>query len=102
MTITDRAHLDTFLTAINASPGALERPNCRGWLVRRPPWPDWNLFGGAPSHRSANAGGAGGGVQSDIGEAFPAVFGTIVAFTGIGALLAFSSRCERTKERPAP
>jgi MFS family permease len=29
-------------------------------------------------------------VQSDIGEAFRAVFGTIAAFTGIGALLAFS------------
>ena len=41
-------------------------------------------------------------VQSDIGKAFRAVFGTIVAFTGIGAFLAFSSRCERTKERPAP
>jgi hypothetical protein len=40
-------------------------------------------------------------VQSDIGKAFRAVFGTIVAFTGIGAFLAFSSRCERTKERPA-
>jgi hypothetical protein len=32
MRMTDRAHLDTFLTAIDASPGALERPNCRGWL----------------------------------------------------------------------
>jgi EmrB/QacA subfamily drug resistance transporter len=29
-------------------------------------------------------------VQSDIGEAFRAVFGTIATFTGIGALLAFS------------
>jgi hypothetical protein len=29
-------------------------------------------------------------VQSDIGEAFRAVFGTIAAFTGIGSLLAFS------------
>lgn len=32
MTISDRAHLDTFLTAIDASPTALERPNCRGWI----------------------------------------------------------------------
>jgi hypothetical protein len=30
--MTDRAHLDTFLTAIDASPAALERPNCRGWI----------------------------------------------------------------------
>jgi hypothetical protein len=30
--MTDRTHLDTFLTAIDASPGALERPNCRGWI----------------------------------------------------------------------
>jgi hypothetical protein len=29
-------------------------------------------------------------VQSNIGEAFRAVFATIAAFTGIGALLAFS------------
>jgi hypothetical protein len=28
----DRAHLDTFLTAIDASPTALERPVCRGWV----------------------------------------------------------------------
>ena len=32
MAISDRAHLDTFLTAIDASAGALERPNCRGWI----------------------------------------------------------------------
>ena len=30
--MTDRLHLDAFLTAIDASPGALERPNCRGWI----------------------------------------------------------------------
>ena len=29
---TDRDHLDEFLTAIDASPTALERPVCRGWL----------------------------------------------------------------------
>jgi hypothetical protein len=28
----DRAHLETFLTAIDASPIALERPVCRGWV----------------------------------------------------------------------
>jgi hypothetical protein len=28
----DRAHLDTFLTAIDASAIALERPACRGWI----------------------------------------------------------------------
>jgi hypothetical protein len=27
--MTDRLHLEAFLTAIDASPGALERPNCR-------------------------------------------------------------------------
>jgi hypothetical protein len=32
MNVADRAHLDTFLTAIDASPTALERPNCRGWV----------------------------------------------------------------------
>jgi hypothetical protein len=32
MTITDRANLDTFLTAIDASPITLERPVCRGWI----------------------------------------------------------------------
>jgi hypothetical protein len=30
--MTYRAHLDTFLTAIDASPAALECPNCRGWI----------------------------------------------------------------------
>jgi hypothetical protein len=30
--MSDRAHLDTFLTAIDASPIALGRPNCRGWV----------------------------------------------------------------------
>jgi hypothetical protein len=30
--MTDRLHLEAFLTAIDASPGALERPNCRGWI----------------------------------------------------------------------
>jgi hypothetical protein len=30
--MSDRTHLDTFLTAIDASPLALERPNCRGWI----------------------------------------------------------------------
>jgi EmrB/QacA subfamily drug resistance transporter len=34
-------------------------------------------------------------VQSDIGEAFRAVFGTIATFTGIGALLAFSMPLRR-------
>jgi hypothetical protein len=29
--MSDRAHLDTFLTAVAASPTALERPVCRGW-----------------------------------------------------------------------
>ena len=28
----DREHLSAFLTAIDASPTALERPNCRGWI----------------------------------------------------------------------
>jgi hypothetical protein len=32
MNVADRAHLDTFLTAIDASPIALERPVCRGWV----------------------------------------------------------------------
>jgi hypothetical protein len=32
MIISDRAHLDTFLSAIDASPGALGRPSCRGWI----------------------------------------------------------------------
>jgi hypothetical protein len=32
MNVTNRAHLDTFLTAIDASPTALERPVCRGWV----------------------------------------------------------------------
>jgi hypothetical protein len=31
MNVADRAHLETFLTAIDASPTALERPVCRGW-----------------------------------------------------------------------
>jgi hypothetical protein len=39
MTITDRSHLDTFLTAIDASATALERPNCRGWVG------DWQISG---------------------------------------------------------
>ena len=30
--MTDRLHLDAFLTAVDASPGAFERPNCRGWI----------------------------------------------------------------------
>jgi hypothetical protein len=30
--VSDRAHLDTFLAAIDAAPGALERPSCRGWI----------------------------------------------------------------------
>jgi hypothetical protein len=30
--MTDRLHLDAFLTAVDASPGVLERPNCRGWI----------------------------------------------------------------------
>jgi hypothetical protein len=30
--MSDRAHLDTFLTAIDASAIALERPACRGWI----------------------------------------------------------------------
>jgi hypothetical protein len=30
--MTDRLYLDAFLTTIDASPGALERPNCRGWI----------------------------------------------------------------------
>ena len=34
-------------------------------------------------------------VQSEIGEAFRAVFGTIAAFTGIGAVLAFSMPLRR-------
>jgi hypothetical protein len=28
----DRLHLEAFLTAVDGSPGALERPNCRGWI----------------------------------------------------------------------
>jgi hypothetical protein len=32
MNVADRAHLETFLTAIDASPTALERPVCRGWV----------------------------------------------------------------------
>jgi hypothetical protein len=28
----DRDHLDRFLSAIDASPTALERPVCRGWI----------------------------------------------------------------------
>jgi hypothetical protein len=39
MTISDRAHLDTFLTAIDASPTALERPVCWGWTG------DWQITG---------------------------------------------------------
>jgi hypothetical protein len=31
-TISDRAHLEPFLAAVDASPTALERPNCRGWV----------------------------------------------------------------------
>ena len=30
--MSDRAHLDTFLIAVEASPGALGRPDCRGWV----------------------------------------------------------------------
>jgi hypothetical protein len=30
--LNDREHLSAFLTAIDASPTALERPNCRGWI----------------------------------------------------------------------
>ena len=30
--MTDREHLSAFLTAIDASPTALERPVCRGWI----------------------------------------------------------------------
>jgi hypothetical protein len=30
--MTDRLHLEAFLTAIDASPGALEHPNCRVWI----------------------------------------------------------------------
>jgi hypothetical protein len=30
--MTDRLHLEAFLTAVDASPSALERPNCRGWI----------------------------------------------------------------------
>jgi hypothetical protein len=30
--MTDARHLDTFLTAIDASPAALRRPACRGWI----------------------------------------------------------------------
>jgi hypothetical protein len=32
MRMTDRTHLQPLLGAIDASPVALERPNCRGWL----------------------------------------------------------------------
>jgi hypothetical protein len=32
MTVTDRAQLGPFLAAVDASPIALERPNCRGWI----------------------------------------------------------------------
>jgi hypothetical protein len=30
--MSDRTYLETLLTAIDASPIALERPNCRGWV----------------------------------------------------------------------
>jgi hypothetical protein len=30
--LNDREHLSAFLTAVDASPTALERPNCRGWM----------------------------------------------------------------------
>ena len=32
MTVTDRAQLEPFLAALDASATALERPNCRGWM----------------------------------------------------------------------
>lgn len=37
--MTDREHLETMLTALDASPLALERPVCRGWIG------DWQISG---------------------------------------------------------
>jgi hypothetical protein len=37
--MTDREHLETMLTALDASPRALERPICHGWVG------DWQISG---------------------------------------------------------
>jgi hypothetical protein len=46
----DREHLAALLTALDASPGALERPVCRGWIG------DWQFTG---KHGHVLPGGAG-------------------------------------------
>jgi hypothetical protein len=46
----DKDHLTTLLTALDAAPGALKRPVCRGWIG------DWQISG---KHGHALADGAG-------------------------------------------
>jgi len=46
----DKAHLAALLTALDASPGALERPVCRGWIG------DWQITGRHGHVLSAGAG----------------------------------------------